>query len=100
MSKQTRWPNLRADDNYGYGRYFCAVESETYDPEDIDYINVARSILLVDCGYNDPELVEALDNLEAILSDDDLECLADEYLHAESSVIEAYLKINGSASAN
>jgi hypothetical protein len=100
MRNQTRWPTLRADDNFGYGLYFCAVEAETYDPEDIDYINVARAILLVDCGYKNPELVKALDNLEAILSDDDLECLTDQYLHAESSVIEAYLKINGSASAN
>ena len=100
MSNQTRWPTLRADDEFGYGTYFCAVESQMPDPEDIDYINVARAILLVDCGYKNSELIKALDNLEMILSDDDLEFLTDELEHAEASVIEAYLKINGSAIVN
>ena len=100
MSDQSRWPSLRAEDNYGYGRYFCAAESEMPDPEDIDYINVARAILLVDCGYKNPELIKALDDLELILSDEDLEFLTDELEQAEASVIDAYLKINGSASVN
>jgi hypothetical protein len=93
ITENTRWPTLRANDSYGYGFYFGLNESDLADPEfDIDYLRVSRAIQLADGGHADEELIRAIDDPEAVMSDSELECRTHEYQEAEAAVIRLYLK--------